>query len=237
MDTWFKAKFAWMAGMESMTDAEFRAFVTGIWKYAETGERLDVPSSVKPAYAMVTKELETDRIKRDNIQAKRKAAGKASGKARRESVTSTNTCSQDEQVFASRTSVRVSKDIEREKEREKDKDEEKEQRTTTTEDWGLSSSEAHAIQEQHDTLLTAARECGFPTDLRTCDKLISLLAEHPLDMLLDCLNKCNEQGKSSISYLKGVIANYGTPKGGEDEEWHMDDADLPDLSTGRWKLV
>lgn len=69
----------------------------------------------------------------------------------------------------------------------------------------IDPEEARKTQEDHNEILDAAEDAGFPKNKGTWDMLIDLYAEHGKDAVLAGIKACVEQGVPKISYLKGCI--------------------------------
>lgn len=76
----------------------------------------------------------------------------------------------------------------------------------------MTDDDATTIQQDHDAILDAAENAGFPQNQATFDLLIRLYAEHGTDAVLFGIEQCVKQGKSKPSYLEAVIRNRGKPK-------------------------
>ncbi len=91
----------------------------------------------------------------------------------------------------------------------------------------IDPAEAGRIREDHNELLNAAENAGFPQNDATREKLINLYAEHGLEKVLAGIDACVEQNVPKISYLKGCIRRLDEgPKaendplsGGKDHEY------------------
>lgn len=91
-----------------------------------------------------------------------------------------------------------------------DKDIDKDITTTTptpspSSGFEIDPEEARKTQEDHNEILDAAEDAGFPKNKGTWDMLIDLYAEHGKDAVLAGIKACVEQGVPKISYLKGCI--------------------------------
>lgn len=91
----------------------------------------------------------------------------------------------------------------------RDKDTDIETTTTPTPSpssgFEIDPEEARKTQEDHNEILDAAEDAGFPKNKGTWDMLIDLYAEHGKDAVLAGIKACVEQGVPKISYLKGCI--------------------------------
>lgn len=84
-------------------------------------------------------------------------------------------------------------------------------KTTTTptpspsSEFELDPAEAMRIQQDHNEILNASEDAGFPQNKGTWDMLIDLYSEHGKEAVLAGIKACVEQGVPKISYLKGCI--------------------------------
>jgi len=82
----------------------------------------------------------------------------------------------------------------------------------------------HRIQQEHDLILDAAENAGFPKNQATYDKIIALYADFGKDAVLDGISACVDQGKTVISYLKACVKRIAEEKKkAEPDEPYMDD--------------
>ena len=77
----------------------------------------------------------------------------------------------------------------------------------------LTLDAAVSIAREHDMVISAAENAGFPRNDATRAKLVALYAEHGLDKMLSAIDSCVTQGVAKISYLQGVLR--GEPKKAE----------------------
>lgn len=82
----------------------------------------------------------------------------------------------------------------------------------------------HRIQQEHDLILDAAENAGFPKNQATYDKIIALYADFGKDAVLDGISACVDQGKTVISYLKACVKRIAEEKKkAEPDEPYMDE--------------
>ena len=83
----------------------------------------------------------------------------------------------------------------------------------------------HRIQQEHDLILDAAENAGFPKNQATYDKIIALYADFGKDAVLDGISACVDQGKTVISYLKACVKRIAEEKKkAEPDEPYMDES-------------
>lgn len=70
--------------------------------------------------------------------------------------------------------------------------------------------EAFRLQADHDRILQAAENAGFPTNDIVRANLLDAYAEHGLDKTLRAIEECATHSASSIAYLKAVLS--GKPR-------------------------
>ena len=82
----------------------------------------------------------------------------------------------------------------------------------------------HRIQQEHDLILDAAENAGFPKNQATYDKIIALYADFGKDAVLDGISACVDQGKTVISYLKACVKRIAEEKKkAEPDQPYMDE--------------
>lgn len=82
----------------------------------------------------------------------------------------------------------------------------------------------HRIQQEHDLILDAAENAGFPKNQATYDKIIALYVDFGKDAVLDGISACVDQGKTVISYLKACVKRIAEEKKkAEPDEPYMDE--------------
>lgn len=99
----------------------------------------------------------------------------------------------------------------RERERERDRKSETRTRTTTRVD-EVDGDDLHLIQQDHNEILDAAEDAGFPNNQATYDMIIELYSDYGKESVLNGIRACVEQGKTSVAYLKGCCKNSGKEK-------------------------
>ena len=83
----------------------------------------------------------------------------------------------------------------------------------------------HRIQQEHDLILDAAENAGFPKNQATYDKIIALYADFGKDAVLDGISACVDQGKTVISYLKACVKRIAEEKKkAEPDQPYMDES-------------
>ena len=70
----------------------------------------------------------------------------------------------------------------------------------------------HRIQQDHNEVLDAAQDAGFPKNQATFDKLIALYADYGKETVLAGISACVDQGKTVISYLKACCKHIAEEK-------------------------
>ena len=70
----------------------------------------------------------------------------------------------------------------------------------------------HRIQQDHNDVLNAAQDAGFPNNNATFDKLIALYADYGKEIVLAGISACVDQGKTVISYLKACCKHIAEEK-------------------------
>ena len=73
----------------------------------------------------------------------------------------------------------------------------------------MSDTDAKEIVVDHNLVLTAAEDAGFPNNNTVRAQLIQLYAEHGLDKMLDGIKECATHSASSIAYLRAVLKGTG----------------------------
>lgn len=106
----------------------------------------------------------------------------------------------------------------RKRERERDRETGTTTKTRSESDTDDVDGDLLQIQNDHNEILDAAQEAGFPGNQATWDKLIALYADYGKETVLAGISACVDQGKTSIAYLKGCCKNaanaVGKPKSG-----------------------
>ena len=87
---------------------------------------------------------------------------------------------------------------------EEDKEEAKEKQEKEID---LDNGDLFRIQQDHNELLNAAEDAGFPKNQATWDKIIDLYAEFGKDTVLAGISACVDQGKTVLSYLRKCCQN------------------------------
>ena len=72
-------------------------------------------------------------------------------------------------------------------------------------DYEIGEADAAAIVKEQDQIISAAENSGFPRNAATRAKLVDLYAEHGMKKMLEAIDACVNQGKSTIAYLQGVL--------------------------------
>ena len=73
-------------------------------------------------------------------------------------------------------------------------------------------AEFHRIQQEHNEILDAAQDAGFPNNQATFDKLIALYADYGKETMLAGISACVDQGKTVLSYLKACCKRISEEK-------------------------
>lgn len=60
MDKCFKARLAWRAGIEALSDAEAGRLAKALWRFAETGEEPDLRGNEKFIFVMCAADIRKD---------------------------------------------------------------------------------------------------------------------------------------------------------------------------------
>lgn len=71
-------------------------------------------------------------------------------------------------------------------------------------------AEAYRIQAEHNEILEAAVNAGFPKNTMVRAQLIDLYAQHGKQKMITAITDCAEHSASSVAYLKAVLT--GKPK-------------------------
>ena len=100
-----------------------------------------------------------------------------------------------------------------EKEIEKEIDKEQEEKVVVDDTFGLDSSEALRIAQDHSEILDAAEAAGFPKNPATWDKIIALYAEFGKETVLAGISACVEQTVIKPAYLRKCCQNIANGEG------------------------
>ena len=100
-----------------------------------------------------------------------------------------------------------------EKEIEKEIDKEQEEKVVVDDTFGLDSSEAVRIAQDHSEILDAAEAAGFPKNPATWDKIIALYAEFGKETVLAGISACVEQTVIKPAYLRKCCQNIANGEG------------------------
>ena len=100
-----------------------------------------------------------------------------------------------------------------EKEIEKEIDKEQEEKVVVDDAFGLDSSEAVRIAQDHSEILDAAEAAGFPKNPATWDKIIALYAEFGKETVLAGISACVEQTVIKPAYLRKCCQNIANGEG------------------------
>lgn len=100
-----------------------------------------------------------------------------------------------------------------EKEIEKEIDKEQEEKVVVDDAFGLDSSEAVRIAQDHSEILDAAEAAGFPKNPATWDKIIALYAEFGKEIVLAGISACVEQTVIKPAYLRKCCQNIANGEG------------------------
>ena len=100
-----------------------------------------------------------------------------------------------------------------EKEIEKEIDKEQEEKVVVDDTFGLGSSEAVRIAQDHSEILDAAEAAGFPKNPATWDKIIALYAEFGKETVLAGISACVEQTVIKPAYLRKCCQNIANGEG------------------------
>lgn len=76
----------------------------------------------------------------------------------------------------------------------------------------LTDSETQTLVNDQNEVLNEAERSGFPKNAATQDDLISLLAEHGKEAVLEGIKKSRRQNVPTIAYLMGCLKNKGDKK-------------------------
>ena len=99
--------------------------------------------------------------------------------------------------------------LEEDKEEDIDK---KEQEEKTSSAFSNTDEDFHRIQQDHNEILDAAQDAGFPRNQATFDKLIALYADYGKETVLAGISACVDQAKTVISYLKACCKRISDEK-------------------------
>lgn len=110
--------------------------------------------------------------------------------------------------------------LEEDKEEDIDKKEEEEKNSSASPN---TDEDFHRIQQDHDEILDAAQDAGFPKNQATFDKIIALYADYGKEALLDGISACVDNGKTVISYLRACVKRIAAEKENPPEPEKMDD--------------
>ncbi len=69
------------------------------------------------------------------------------------------------------------------------------------------------IQNDHNEILDAAEDAGFPKNQATWSRIIDLYAEFGKKTVLQGIRACVDHGKTTVAYLKGCCKNANSPVG------------------------
>ena len=81
---------------------------------------------------------------------------------------------------------------------------------------GITDDEAAAITNDHDRILTAAEDAGFPRTNAVRAKLIDIYAQHGLEKVLAGIESCVRHGATNLAYLEACMTDR--PKAGEEPD-------------------
>lgn len=96
------------------------------------------------------------------------------------------------------------------KEKDKEKEKEKDKESSFIDD-----AAAADIIREHNQVLDAAENAGFPRTDAIRGKLLALYAEHGLTRVLDGINTCVDYGVTTIAYLTAVLKGEKKGKPGK----------------------
>lgn len=206
MKDYFKARVCWRGGLKTLSDAEAGRFCKALWDYAATGEARCLDGREGAILSMCLEEMRRDAEHREKVSQARSRAGTASGISRRTNMNKTNKSEQNEHAV---TYVQ-------QEEKEKPspphplivKEKEAGGACAREGDGGgfLTEAEADSLAGALQEVYDAAEHAGFPANPATLDKLTELAAAYSPARVLSALDVAAERGKSSVGYLRGILA-------------------------------
>lgn len=205
MQDYFKARVCWRGGLKTLSDAEAGRFCKALWDYAATGEVRCLDGREGAILSMCLEEMRRDAEHREKVSQARSKAGTASGISRRTKVNKTNKSEQNEHML---TYVQ-----QEEKEKRPPlepplvKEKEVGRACAREGDGGfLTDEEADSLASALQDVYDAAERAGFPANPATLDKLTELAAAYSPARVLSALDVATERGKTSVGYLRGILA-------------------------------
>ena len=235
----FKARASWRGGLSALSDAEAGRFCKALWDYAATGEVRCLDGREGVLLQMCLEELRMEEAKREATRARRSEAGKAGGQAKASksskcqqmlanlaNASNASNCYTDKQLLANLANASNASNCQQEKERKDplspfphtpnpyipQKKEKEDARACARGDGSLSAEEGAALAEDLQAVYAAAEHAGFPGDAATAEKLTLMVGEHGADAVLAAIDAANDQGKTSLTYLRGILRNRSAPK-------------------------
>lgn len=77
----------------------------------------------------------------------------------------------------------------------------------------------HQIRDDHDSIFSLWKKCGFPLSERVMDQLVELYGKHGLDKLLESIKATADASPKGgvMQYLNKVLDNFGKPRPAKQE--------------------
>lgn len=206
---YFKARTNWRGGVETLSDAEAGRLFKSLLQYAEIEEAPSLGGREGVLLSMFLAELRRDVEKRDRISKSRANAGKSGGMAK---------ASKCKQMLANASKCHQMPSLPAFEEKEKPFPphplivKEKEVGRACAREGGggfLTDDEADSLASALQDVYDAAEHAGFPNNPATLDKLTELASAYSPARVLAALDVAAERGKSSVGYLRGILAREG----------------------------
>lgn len=205
MKDYFKARICWRGGLKTLSDAEAGRFCKALWDYAATGEVRCLDGREGAILSMCLEEMRRDAEHLEKVSQARSRAGTASGISRRTNMNKKNKSEQNEHML---TYVQHEEKEKPSPPRPPISKEKEVVRACAREggDGFLTEAEADSLARALQEVYDAAERVGFPANPATLDKLTELAAAYSPARVLDALDVAAERGKSSVGYLRGILA-------------------------------
>lgn len=166
--------------IEELSDEEIGLVVRAYLQYGRSGEKAEMPRTIKYLYNALVRELD----RASEGYEKKVAAGKSGGRGRPKKEHSEE-IQQPEPAQLN-----------------PEPEQKPEMRTHTP---FISDEEAAEIQQGTNEVLDEAQRQGFPDTTATMDTINQLVADNGAEEVLECVKIAGESGKANVRYLKGVI--------------------------------
>lgn len=194
-------------GTRRLSDGELGKLFRGMMQYAFAGELPDLNGREGLVFDMVQQAMDEDRERYESKAEANRENGKRGGRPKKTAETQENQTvleiTQENQTVFSETHKNPQNPI----------------TTINNNSSSCSSSiraregfigdeEAFMHQRAISAVLDAAERAGFAQDTATMDKLTDLAAEHGAETVVKAIDVANNQGKSSLAYLRGILSRW-----------------------------